>query len=124
MSDKRTFLEVVNEGMNKQFTPMGRLRPLTEDIAGNPIPKAPSDDKEKRMAEIEKLARDTFGPAGSIGLGLFADGHGVEFGISEGGEPMATALGEKDKRLVIGGQEVPDAEVLREYLRKRAALKK
>lgn len=117
----KTFLEAVNQGLDARFTPMGKMRPLTHDIAGNPIKKTPSADDD--LNELESMTRKLFGPAGDAGLSMFSEGKGVRFGIDPEGTPMVELLAEGDGRLIIDGTEMPDHERLRSFLQKKKASK-
>jgi hypothetical protein len=70
------------------------------------------------MRSFENDINETFPVAGAMGLNLYREGKGVNFTISERGEPMVLLLDEGDSRFLIDGKEVEGASILRKYISK------
>ena len=112
MAQPYEFIDAVERGL-AAGPPKSLMGPAT------PKPN-PSKDKEviKLMRSLEGDINKTFGPAGAMGLNLYREGKGVNFTISETGEPMVTMLGDKDSRFLIDGTEVEGASALRKLIAK------
>ena len=87
-------------------------------VPSTKVTPSKNDETLKLMRSLEADINKTFGPAGAMGLGLYREGKGVNFTISENGEPMVTMLGDKDPRFLIDGIEVEGASAMRKLIGK------